>query len=409
VRLALTRLADLPARGFWGGDLHAHMNYGGAYRNTPQHLAFQARAEGLHLLYNLVVNKEQRIPDLAAFRTTPDPVSTPRFLLLHGQEYHTSFWGHLGLLGLRERYLLPDFAGYASTALASLLPTNADVADMARAQGALAGYVHPFDDLPDPGDTRVALTSALPVDVALGKSDYLEVMGFSDHRATAGVWYRLLNCGFRVPAGAGTDAFPNFASLRGPAGLVRTYAQAGPRLEQRAFLAALKQGRTFVTNAPLLSLAVEGRAPGDELALAAGSHRLKARVWMRSAVPVDHVEIVRDGAVAASLPLSADRLSAEGTVEVAVEKSGWLVLRAHADRPRLPVLDLYPYATTSPVYVTVGGAPVRSAEDAAFFVRWLDRVAAAAGAHEGWNTAGEREHALGQINRAREEFARRER
>jgi TolB protein len=407
VRLALQRLADMPARGFWGGDLHVHMNYGGAYRNTPRHLAFQARAEGLHLAYNLVVNKEQRVPDIAYFRTTPDPVSTPRFLLLHGQEFHTSFWGHLGVLGLRDHYLLPDFAGYAATGMASLVPTNADVEDMAHAQGALVGYVHPFDDPPDPDAARQPLTYALPVDVALGRADYLEVMGFSDHRITSGIWYRLLNCGFRIPAGAGTDAFPNFASLRGPAGLLRTYAQAGPRLERGAFLRALKQGRTFVTNAPLLSLTVEGRAPGDELKLPAGRHRLKARVWMRSAVPLDHVEIVANGAVAAAVPLSPDRRSAEGTVDVEVDRSGWLVLRAFADRPRLPVLDLYPFATTSPVYVEVGGAPARSGEDAAFFVRWLDRVAAAAGAHGGWNTAGEREHALGQIGRAREEFVRR--
>ncbi len=407
VRLALRPLADMPARGFWGGDLHVHMNYGGAYRNTPEHLAFQARAEGLHLAYNLVVNKEQRVPDIAYFRTTPDPVSSARFLLLHGQEFHTSVWGHLGLLGLREHYLLPDYAGYAATALASLVPTNTDVADLAHAQGGLVGYVHPFDDPPDPDDQARSLSYALPVDVALGRTDYLEVMGFSDHLITSGIWYRLLNCGFRIPAGAGTDAFPNFASLRGPAGLLRTYAQAGPRLEGAAFLEALKQGRTFVTNAPLLSFTVEGRAPGDELALPAGLHRLKAQVWMRSAVPLDHVEVIGNGAVVATVPLSADRRAAEGVVDVTVDRSGWLVLRAWSDRPRLPVLDLYPFASTSPVYVQVGAAPVRSPDDAAFFVRWIDRVAAAAAAHTGWNTPAERDHALEQIARAREEYVRR--
>src|SRR5438876_7342659 len=83
----LERLANLPARGWWSGDLHVHMNYGGAYRNTPAHLAFQARAEDLHVVEALAVNKEQRIPDIAYFRTGPDPVSTGRFLLMHGQEY----------------------------------------------------------------------------------------------------------------------------------------------------------------------------------------------------------------------------------------------------------------------------------------------------------------------------------
>src|SRR5207248_7520509 len=52
--------------------LHVHMNYGGAYHNTPGHLAAQARAEDLHVVENLIVNKEQRIPDISYFRTDAD-------------------------------------------------------------------------------------------------------------------------------------------------------------------------------------------------------------------------------------------------------------------------------------------------------------------------------------------------
>ncbi|HVR69367.1 MAG TPA: CehA/McbA family metallohydrolase, partial [Vicinamibacteria bacterium] len=408
LRLALSRLDDLPARGWWGGDLHVHMNYGGHYRNTPAHLAFQGEAEGLHLIENLVVNKEQRIPDIAAFRTTPDPVSTPRFLLAHGQEFHTGFWGHTGLLGLRDHYLLPDYAGYANSAAASLVPTNAEVADLARAQGALVGYVHPFDTAPDPDNAGEPLSHALPVDAALGKLDYLEVMGYSDHLVTSEVWYRLLNCGFRVPAAAGTDAFPNFASLRGPAGLLRTYVNAGARLDHDAFLEGLRRGRTFVTNAPLLTFEVEGHGPGGEVALAAG-RSLRARVALRSAVPVDHLEVVGNGRVVADVPLPGDRTRAEATVLLPAPRSGWYVLRAWADRPRLPVLDLYPFASTSPVYVRIGDQPVRSPADAAWFVRWVDRVIAAAGAHPGWNTPAERAATLEQLARARDEYVRRSR
>jgi hypothetical protein len=384
------------------------MNYGGHYRNTPATLAFQGQAEGLHLIENLVVNKEQRIPDIDAFRTTPDPVSTPRFLLVHGQEFHTGFWGHTALLGLRDHYLLPDYSGQANTASASLVPTNADVADLAHAQGALMGYVHPFDAAVDPDNAGEPLSYALPVDAALGKVDYLEVMGFSDHLITSDVWYRLLNCGFRIPAGAGTDAFPNFASLRGPAGLLRTYVKSGPRLDHRAFLDGLKQGRTFVTNAPLLAFDVEGRGPGDEIVLAAG-RPLQAKVSLRSAVPVDRLQVVGNGKVVAEVALAGDRTRAEASVTLPAETSGWYVLRAFSERPRLPVLDLYPFASTSPVYVRVGDRPVRSAADAAWFVRWVDRVIAAASAHQGWNTPAEREAALGQLARAREEYVRRSR
>src|SRR5437773_2219454 len=106
-RIVVERLADLPAHGWWSGDLHVHMNYGGAYRDTPAHLAFQARAEDLHVVEALVVNKEQRIPDIGYFRTDPDPVSRPRLLLVHGQELHTSYGGHAAVRGLNDHYLLP--------------------------------------------------------------------------------------------------------------------------------------------------------------------------------------------------------------------------------------------------------------------------------------------------------------
>ena len=63
-RLGLPQDADSQ----WvSGDVHVHMNYGGTYRNTPAHLVEQAAAENLQLVEDLVVNKEQRIPDIAYF------------------------------------------------------------------------------------------------------------------------------------------------------------------------------------------------------------------------------------------------------------------------------------------------------------------------------------------------------
>jgi hypothetical protein len=380
------------------------MNYGGAYRNTPAHLAFQARAEDLHVVENLIVNKEQRIPDIAYFRTDADPVSSPTFLLRHSQEFHTSVWGHLGLLGLTSHYLLPEYAGYPNTAAASLALTNALVADLAHAQGALVGYVHPFDTKPDPADTTAPLFYELPVDVALGKVDYLEVMGYSDHLITSEIWYRLLNCGFRVPAAAGTDAFPNFASLRGPPGLVRVFVRSGTRLDHGSWLGGLKAGRTFVTNAPLLDFSLAGHAIGDEIKLSAGSHRLSARVAMRSNVPLDHLEVIGNGKVVATIPLHGDRTRATDTVSIPVRTSGWYVLRGYSDRAEMPVLDLYPFASTSPIYVQVGGELVRSAGDAAFFERWIERMEAQTWASTAWNAPSERASTLRTLADARAVF-----
>ena len=266
--------------------------------------------------------------------------------------------------------------------------------------------MHPFDTQPDPADTAVPLTYELPVDVALGKVDYLEVMGYSDHLITSEIWYRLLNCGFRLPAAAGTDAFPNFASLRGPPGLVRVFVHSGT-LDHQRWLAGVKAGRTFVTNAPLLEFSLAGRTMGDELRLPAGSHRLTARVGLRSNVPVDHLEIVGNGKVVATIPLRGARTTANDTVSIPVTASGWYVLRAYSDRAMLPVLDLYPFASTSPIYVRVGDDPVRSAEDAAFFVQWIERLERFARASTAWNAPNEQARALRTLAEARAVFAER--
>src|SRR6185369_9336896 len=197
---------------FRSADLHVHMNYGGHYRATPATLANQARAEDLDVVYNLIVNKEERVPDIG-YPVGLDPVSGDGVQIIHSQEFHTSYWGHLGLLGLTDHVLIPGFSAYQSSPLPSPYPDNGAVADLAHAQGALVGYVHPFDTVPDPAHDK-SLTNELPADVANGKVDYIEIVGFSDHKATAEVWYRLLNLGFRLPAGAGTDAMTNYASLR---------------------------------------------------------------------------------------------------------------------------------------------------------------------------------------------------
>ena len=122
----------------------------------PQHLVAQAAAENLQIVEDLVVNKEQRIPDIAYFSTKPDPASTATNLLLHGQEFHTSYWGHLGLLNLTQNFLLPGYAAYPNTAAASLFPANAMVADMAHAAARAGGICSSLRFGSRSGERRVA-------------------------------------------------------------------------------------------------------------------------------------------------------------------------------------------------------------------------------------------------------------
>ena len=405
IRIAPLSIAGDATSNWMSGDVHAHMNYAGTYRNTPAHLVEQAAAEDLAVVEDLVVNKEQRIPDIAYFSPQLDRASTPDHLLLHGQEFHTSYWGHLGLLNLTRNFILPGYAGYPNTAAASLYPANANIADIAHEQGALVGYVHPFDSFPDPAQDE-SLTNELPVDVALGKVDYIEVVGFSDHKSTAEVWYKLLNCGFRLPTAAGTDFMGNYASLRGPVGLNRVYAEvpAGP-LRIGPWLGAIKAGRTFATNGPLLRFSLDGHGIGEEVRLEK-KQEVRFSAEMNSMVPLDHLQIVCNGKVVREIALSSDRSSAHVDGLFPLEASGWCVLRAFSDRAEYPILDLYPYATTSPVYVSVAGAPVRNAADAAYFVAWIDRLIVGARSSTSWNTEAEKESVLATLQDAKNKYVK---
>jgi Tol biopolymer transport system component len=407
IRLAAIHLPDRAGAHWVSGDVHVHMNYGGTYRNTPSHLVAQAEAEDLSIVEDLIVNKEQRIPDIVYFSASPDAASTHETLLLHGQEFHTSYWGHLGLLNLTQHFLLPGYAAYPGTAAASLFPTDADVADLAHQQQALVGYVHPYDTIPDPAKD-VSLTHELPVDVALGKVDYIEALGFSDHKATESVWYRLLNCGFHLPAAAGTDAMANYASLRGPVGLNRVYVNVpdGP-LNIAPWLSGLKRGQTFATNGPLLDFTLGGLRPGSTLQLPAGENKVKLTAWMRSIVPVDHLQVICNGQVVRDLKLSGDREATDDAQETApISESGWCLLRAWSEKPEHPILDLYPYATTSPIYIRAAGSNPKPIEDATYFIAWIDRLTETAMLNTDWNSAGEKSSVLAELHSAREFYVK---
>ena len=217
----------------------------------------------------------------------------------------------------------------------------------------MIGYVHPFDEHVD--RKSASLTNALPADVAHGKVDYYEVVGFSDHKASAEVWYRLLDLGFHLPAGAGTDAMGNYASLRGPVGMNRVFLNVAAPATPAQLKDALREGRTFATNSALLGFEAGERKPGDTLELSVATE-VPYHASLRSIVPIDHFEVVYNGRVVATHALDAARTSADVDGMLNLDQSGWLVLRTwneHAD-PR--VQDIYPYATTSPVYIRLRGS-----------------------------------------------------
>jgi hypothetical protein len=393
LRLELDRWVDPEAEGWFGGESHIHANYGyGAWYNTPETIRKMIDGEGLNVANMVVANSDtDGVFDREFFRGAPDPLSTPRSVIYWNEEFRATLWGHLTLYNLKH-LVEPIFTGFKDTTNPYDVPTNADVADHVHLQGGHVNFTHPAST-PDPFLGAYAAKS-IPVDVALGKIDSLDVN--ASYAATVPLWYRLLNCGFRLPASAGTDCFLNRIQGWRP-GADRAYVKLDGPFSYAAWVAGLKAGRSFVTNGPMLSFSAGDVGLGGTVKLdAPGDLRVSARA--RAAGALERLELVHNGQVIAAGDLGPDRTTAQIDRPVRLERGGWLSARAYGEGGR--------QAHTSPIYVEVGGRGFASPDDAAYFLTWIDRLEAKLKERDRVPTPALREHVAGQLNAARAIYAK---
>src|SRR5207237_7819930 len=95
----------------------------------------------------------------------------------------------------------------------------------------------------------------------------------------------------------------------------------------------------------------------------------------------DHLQLEPHGKVAANF---SARVRAT-TVTLPIDRNSWLLALAYSDKPRYPVLDLYPFGSTSPVYVKIDNAPTSCREDAEYFLKWIDVLSQRVRTDTNWN------------------------
>jgi hypothetical protein len=125
---------------------------------------------------------------------------------------------------------------------------------------------------------------------------------------------------------------------------------------------------------------------------------------VRSIVPLSDIELVFNGKVIKQLKADRSGHGVDFDGNLAIPGSGWLLLRATNIVPQTLVQDLYPYATTNPVWIDAGVPAVAATEEARYFVRWIDRVIEAASARTDYNTDRERELTLKYLQDGRAIF-----
>lgn len=409
VELTPERLYDAAALGWYGGDMHVHLNWAGDMVGTPELAGAMQHGEDLHVL-NLVAGNvsSERVYDSEALEHWAGrdlPWSDASHVARIGVEYRNDLLGHLYAFGVSAppARFHTGFLGTADW------PPNSVACEELRGLGAVTGYSHPFHtpfadaDAPDKALLwgRNCSSREIVADAALGLVDTLDVLSQTSITATAAVYRRLIGAGNRIAVTAGTDAMVSFArrgNQSNPPGWARVYARVDGALSAASFAEAVRRGRTFGTTGPWLELSAGGHGPGATLDLSPGE---RITITARSVGPeVQRLEIrTADGVLAEGPPgeLTAELVVGDPTYVVALATGG----------PHERSFTGEVYAHTSPVYLDVDGRHVARAEDVGWCLEWLDTLEALLREEGVFETAGQLTDHLDLIGRAREVYRER--
>jgi TolB protein len=399
VTVRLDYLLDMEARGWYSGSTHVHANYGGNMHNSLENLMMMSEGEDQDIVLEQVANKDNRILDYQYFRPGggAHPLSTRDRVLVVGQEFRPPFYGHVFMFGMREHLISPFTTGYEGTGIESLYPSNTDMFRKARRQGAWTGYVHSFYD-GDPLEGNLGGAKGFIVDAALGTIDAVE---WSTSQTGWPPLYAVWNNGIHTTLVGGEDSISNLHTTP-LLGSVRTYVHIpDDEFTMETWLEGMREGHAFFSNGALVEFEIDGRVPGETISLSA-SDEVVAALEIHSITPLDRAEVVFNGEVIASIPFTGDRTELSFERSFRPAESGWYHVRVNgAPGESFPMDIEWVQAATNPIWVTVDGAPVRSAESADYALAWIDKLQDMADAWPGWRSQDEKDHVFGQFDDAR--------
>lgn len=394
----LRRWINPAKEGWYSGDHHTHANGGAYYADptpgvSPQDMDRQVLGE--HLNVASVLNwGPAYYYQRQFFRGRQDnEFSKPDALLHYDLEvsgFPSSHAGHLILLNLADQ-------DYPGTKQIEDWPTwNLPILRWAKSQGATAGFGHagggltlgsttlPNYEMP-PFDAPGALESI--VDVTYPNTvDFIGV-GDGPFPYDLNMWYQTLNVGFRSRIAGETDLCCIYLTR---VGMARTYAKVeGSTLTYSKWMEAIRGGESYVSDgrSHLMDFAVNGTEVGtrgsevelsgpgtvqveanvaayldlipDETIRAAAFDEQpywnieRARIGDTREVPV---EVIVNGEAVVRQEIKADGSAQKLKFDVPIHQSSWVALR------------IVPSSHTNPIFVMVGGKPIRASRRSA---EWL--------------------------------------
>ena len=337
--LRLKRWTHMNRERWFSGDSHVHfLGSQGAHR--------EAQGEDLNVV-NLLQSQWGHL-----FTNTEDFIGRPTVsddgntIVYCSQENRQHLLGHLILWGLKQPVMpwCSDGPGEGEIG-GNLEITMSNWADACHAQGGTVVIPH----LPSPNGEPATL-------IATGRADAIEMLKQGEYMHNE--YYRYLNCGYKLPLVGGTDKMSSDV----PVGVYRTYAQipADQPFDYENWCRAVREGRTFLSGGPMITLSVNGAGIGDTIRLPGNGGTVEVDASAESIFPIHTLQIVQEGTVVAQVedPGGVRRLHLKEKLNI--DHHTWLAARCSGPGyyDALPHHDGWQrgiFAQASPVYLAVGG------------------------------------------------------
>ena len=179
------------------------------------------------------------------------------------------------------------------------------------------------------------------------------------------IYFKILNTGLRIPPAAGSAACVG----GGPFGYNRVYAHVEGDLTYKKWWQALREGKVFITNGPLLRAKANGQLPGHVFK-AGGKLSIATEFELAARENITAIQLIKNGDVVASIS-SKEWGNGRKLPHIEFDQSGWFLVRVLTDNP-----GTYRTALTGPYYVEIGkNKSHTNADDIKFFLDWAKEAA----------------------------------
>ena len=193
------------------------------------------------------------------------------------------------------------------------------------------------------------------------------------------IYFRLLECGLRIPPAASSGA----GGTSNPVGYNRVYVHCGEDFSVESWWSGLKRGNVVLTNGPLLRPRANGELPGHVFKAQAGQELdlvIEANLGTRE--KIDYFEIIKNGRPEIQVRLE-DWVAEGGRLPaVTFDDSGWMMVRVVTRNT-----ETYRTACSGPFYVEFDGQRRVNPEAVQFFLDWVYERARAIQVEEGGQRA----------------------